>query len=217
MCGMQDHKCAAVLSPFCGTWYLQVSNNPSSDPSCLQQLRLLPSNVCLWEGLTSWGTKFRMSRFFQKLWKYMPSARLSRLYSQWMSLSPWNEHSDIRISPQTDTHSPVQSDGYREMAELQWRLGISHLSGCRAENMGWGASCVLTDSLKEFVGTLAQLQICRWQCATLHKPAALHSFGEILTRLQWTFCFTSYSLHDLRGEIKQHRPGELRSLSLEYW
>lgn len=217
MCGMQDHKCTAVLAPFCGTWYLQVSNNPSSDPSCFQQLRLLPSNVCLWEGLTSWGTKFRMSRFFQKLWKYIPSARLSRLYSQWMSLSPWNEHSDIRISPQTDTQpSPVwwlQGDG-RTAVEA----GDFPLIWVQSREYGLRyTSCVLTESLEEFVGTLAQLQICRWQCATLHKPAALHSFGEILTRLQWTFCFTSYSLHDLRGEIKQHRPGELRSLSLEYW
>lgn len=52
------------------------------------------------------------------------------------------------------------------------------------------------------MGTLTSLQICRWQCATLHKPAALHSFVKILTRLQWAFCFASYSFHDLSGETK---------------
>lgn len=119
-------------------------------------------------------------------------------------------------SPSDRRTPPVPSEGLREMTDLLKTLGTPHLSGWRVGSTAWDPSRVLTRSLKELVGTLPSFGVCGWQGATLHKPAVLHSFGEILTHLQRTFCFTSYGLQDLRGDVNWRRPGKLRKLSLEH-
>lgn len=120
-----------------------------------------------------------------------------------------------KIPPQTDTHpqSRPRVAGRWPTCWRRWEFPTC-LDG------EWGAWPEIHpgcwQSLKELVGTLPSFGVCGWQGATLHKPAVLHSFGEILTHLRRTFCFTSYSLLDLRGDVNWHRPGELRKLSLEH-
>lgn len=158
----------------------------------------LPSNTCFWQGVISWETRFKMSKFFQYLqaWEmrvYFKAPSFVQLVDVTKPMG-WI----LKDFPLRQTHTP--SSVWWLCCSRGW--GFPHLSGWRAESMDAGMSYVVTGSPRELVGTFTELQVCRWQSANPRKPTALHSFGEILTRLQWTFCFRSYSLHDLSGEIK---------------